>query len=44
MIGRDPSCQIILEPNQYLNVSRRHAAIRPLYPWEMAYLAGKFVT
>jgi len=32
MIGRDPSCQIALEPNQYLNVSRRHAAIRPLYP------------
>jgi len=32
LIGRDPSCQIILEPNHYLSVSRRHAAIRPLYP------------
>ncbi len=32
VIGRDPSCQIPLEPNDYLNVSRRHAAIRPLYP------------
>lgn len=32
VIGRDPSCQIILEPNQYLSVSRRHAAIRPIYP------------
>lgn len=32
VIGRDPSCQIALEPNHYLNVSRRHAVIRPLYP------------
>ena len=30
VIGREPSCQIPLEPNQYLSVSRRHALIRPL--------------
>src|SRR5919202_20590 len=34
VIGRDPSCHIALEPNQYLVVSRRHAAIRPLSPLE----------
>ncbi|HAX85571.1 MAG TPA: PrsW family intramembrane metalloprotease [Cyanobacteria bacterium UBA11370] len=28
-IGRDPSCEISLDPNQYLVVSRRHAVIRP---------------
>ncbi len=33
-IGRDPSCQIILDPDRYLSVSRRHAAIRPLSPLE----------
>ncbi len=32
VIGRDPMCQIALEPNQYLTVSRRHAIIRPLHP------------
>lgn len=32
IIGRDPSCQIALDPNQHLIVSRRHAAIRPLLP------------
>jgi RsiW-degrading membrane proteinase PrsW (M82 family) len=31
VIGRDPSCQIVLEPNLYISVSRRHVAIRPLY-------------
>lgn len=31
-IGRDPNCQIALDPNQYLVVSRRHAVIRPLLP------------
>jgi RsiW-degrading membrane proteinase PrsW (M82 family) len=30
VIGREPSCQIALEPIQYVNVSRRHALIRPL--------------
>lgn len=30
VIGRDPSCQIALRPNHYLNVSRRHATIRPV--------------
>ena len=34
VIGRDPSCQIALEPNQYVMVSRRHAVICPLYPLE----------
>ncbi len=32
LIGRDPSCEIALDANQYLIVSRRHAVIRPLYP------------
>jgi len=31
-IGRDPSCQIALDPNYFVIVSRRHAAIRPLQP------------
>lgn len=31
VIGRDPNCQIILEPTLYISVSRRHAAIRPLH-------------
>ena len=31
-IGRDPSCEIALDPEQYLLVSRRHALIRPLPP------------
>lgn len=30
VIGRDPSCQIALDPIRYLIVSRRHAAIRPI--------------
>lgn len=29
VIGREPSCQIALEPTLYLGVSRRHALIRP---------------
>jgi len=33
-MGRDPSCQIVLAPNQYISVSRRHAVIRPLSPHE----------
>lgn len=32
VIGRDPSCKIILDPEQYIIVSRRHALIRPLTP------------
>lgn len=32
VIGRDPTCEISLEPNHYVIVSRRHAAIRPLPP------------
>ncbi|HEY9709214.1 MAG TPA: PrsW family glutamic-type intramembrane protease [Oculatellaceae cyanobacterium] len=31
-IGRDPSCQIVLDQKQYIIVSRRHALIRPLTP------------
>ncbi len=30
VIGRAPSCQIILDSNQYQGVSRRHLEIRPL--------------
>lgn len=30
VIGRDPSCQILLDSNLYETVSRRHAAVRPL--------------
>lgn len=29
IIGRDPSCQIVLNPNVYRMVSRRHATVRP---------------
>lgn len=29
VIGRDPSCQIVLDQNQYTIVSRRHLAIHP---------------
>ena len=32
VIGRDPSCQIVLDSNLYGMVSRRHAAVRPQYP------------
>lgn len=28
-LGRDPSCQIMLQSQQYVMVSRRHAVIRP---------------
>ena len=28
-VGREPSCQIVLDSQQYLMVSRRHASIRP---------------
>lgn len=38
VIGRDPSCQIALRPNQYLNVSRRHAIIRPIQSEEKGFL------
>ncbi len=31
-IGRDPSCQIVLDTDRYVIVSRHHAAIRPLLP------------
>lgn len=34
VLGRDASCQIALQPKKYATVSRRHAAIRPLYPLE----------
>lgn len=30
VIGREPTCEIGLDPNLYLVVSRRHATIRPL--------------
>lgn len=30
IIGREPSCEIALEPTLYLSVSRRHSLIRPL--------------
>jgi len=30
LIGRDPSCQIVIDSAAYAMVSRRHAAIRPL--------------
>jgi pSer/pThr/pTyr-binding forkhead associated (FHA) protein len=47
VIGRDPSCQIILEPHQYTIVSRRHAVIRPLHSlrngladWEICDLSS----
>lgn len=29
-IGRDPSCQLILDPNNYTVVSRRHAKVTPI--------------
>lgn len=32
VIGREPSCEIALEPTLYLSVSRRHLVIRPLSP------------
>lgn len=32
VIGRDPSCQIVLDSGLYGMVSRRHAVIRPLLP------------
>lgn len=31
VIGRDPSCDIPLDPNRYLMVSRYHAKLRPFY-------------
>ncbi len=34
VIGREPSCQIALDPYGYVLVSRRHAVIRPLYAQE----------
>jgi hypothetical protein len=37
-IGRDPSCDIALDPNDYVIVSRRHAVIRP------ASSLGKWLT
>lgn len=44
VVGRDPSCEIALDPNYFIIVSRRHAAIRPLQPlgnvpsWEICDL------
>lgn len=32
IIGRDPSCELALDPNYFIIVSRRHVAIRPLQP------------
>jgi RsiW-degrading membrane proteinase PrsW (M82 family) len=32
VIGRDPSCQIVLDAMMYRMVSRRHAVVRPLPP------------
>jgi RsiW-degrading membrane proteinase PrsW (M82 family) len=44
-IGRDPSCEIALDPNYFIIVSRRHAKICPLQPlgnglphWELCDL------
>lgn len=31
VIGRDPSCQVVLDAMMYRMVSRRHAVVRPLY-------------
>lgn len=31
VIGRDPSCDIALDPDRYLMVSRHHAKFRPFY-------------
>lgn len=30
VIGRDPSCQVVLDAMMYRMVSRRHAVVRPL--------------
>ncbi|AKG22950.1 PrsW family glutamic-type intramembrane protease [Calothrix sp. 336/3] len=30
VIGRDPSCQVVLDPMMYRMVSRRHAVVRPI--------------
>ncbi|WP_239651758.1 FHA domain-containing protein [Neosynechococcus sphagnicola] len=40
VIGRDPSCQIVLDSGQYGGVSRRHLALRPLQPgtWQVCDL------
>ncbi len=32
VIGRDPSCQVVLDAMMYRMVSRRHAVVRPLSP------------
>ncbi len=47
VIGRDSSCHLTLEPNEYLLVSRRHATIRPVPPlgngfprWEICDLSS----
>lgn len=51
VLGRETSCQIVLEATQYKGVSRRHVEIRPLYNagitrWEICDLGsanGTFV-
>lgn len=47
VLGRDPSCQIVLNSTVYAVVSRRHAVIRPLAPhssrspaWEICDLSS----
>jgi RsiW-degrading membrane proteinase PrsW (M82 family) len=33
IIGRDPSCHLVIDGNEYVIVSRRHVTIRPSSPW-----------
>lgn len=53
IIGREPSCQLALNPNLYTMVSRRHAMIRPSgQDWEVndlgsangTYVNGKLIS
>lgn len=36
LLGRDPRCQIVLPPDHYRSVSRRHAEIIPVFGFESA--------
>jgi RsiW-degrading membrane proteinase PrsW (M82 family) len=35
VLGRDPRCEIVIDPNLYGGVSRRHAEIQPLAPTDL---------